>query len=98
MKVLEKSVFSEGFRIRWLVLTTRPFAKLMVFESEQAFHARANPVVVYEVDDLQAACPPQIAGPGSSISALPRHRRRHVHCAGVGVLVLKMTALPRRSF
>ena len=25
------------------------------------------------------------------ISALPRHRRRHVHCAGMGVSVLKMT-------
>ena len=26
------------------------------------------------------------------ISALSRRRRRHVHCAGIGVLVLKMTA------
>ena len=38
------------------------------------------------------------AASGGSILALYRHRRRHVHCAGVGVLVLKMTALPRRSF
>ena len=30
-----------------------------------------------------------------SISALYRHRRRHAHCAGVGVPVLKMTASPR---
>ena len=29
------------------------------------------------------------------ISALSRHRRRHVHCAGMGVPVLKMTASPR---
>ena len=30
----------------------------------------------------------------SSTSALSRHRRRHVHCAGMGVPVLKMTASP----
>ena len=35
--------------------------------------------------------------PGS-ISALSRHRRRHVRCADMGVLVLKMTASERRSF
>ena len=33
-----------------------------------------------------------------SISALSRHRRRHVHCAGMGMPVLKMSALERRSF
>ena len=27
-----------------------------------------------------------------------RHRRRHVHCVGMGVPVLKMTASERRSF
>ena len=31
------------------------------------------------------------------ISLLSRHRRRHVHCAGMGVLVLKMTASPDRA-
>ena len=27
-----------------------------------------------------------------------RHRRRHAHCAGMGVPILKMTASERRSF
>ena len=30
--------------------------------------------------------------------ALYRHRRRHAHCAGIAVPVLKVTASPRRSF
>ena len=34
----------------------------------------------------------------STISALSRHRRRHVYCAGMDVPVLKMSALARRSF
>ena len=38
------------------------------------------------------------AAPCRSILALSRHRRRHVHCAGTGVPVLKMTASERRSF
>ena len=33
-----------------------------------------------------------------SASALYRHRRRHAHCAGIGVPVLKMAASLRRSF
>ena len=32
------------------------------------------------------------SGRAGSISALSRHRRRHAHCAGMGVPVLKMTA------
>ena len=31
-----------------------------------------------------------------AITTTYRHRRRHVHCAGMGMLVLKMTASPRR--
>ena len=34
----------------------------------------------------------------ASISALSRHRRRHVHYTGMGMQVLKMTASERRSF
>ena len=33
-----------------------------------------------------------------STSALSRHRRRHVHCTGMSVPVLKTTAFLRRSF
>ena len=33
------------------------------------------------------------SGIGGSVSALSRHRRRHVHCARMGVRVLRMTAL-----
>ena len=36
-------------------------------------------------------------GPASAIT-IYRHRRRHIHCAGMGVPILKMTASPRRSF
>ena len=35
---------------------------------------------------------------GSIFLALSRHRRRHVHCAGMGVPALKMSASERRSF
>ena len=37
---------------------------------------------------------PKLSAYRGSISALSRHRRRRVHCAGMGVLVLKMTASP----
>ena len=43
-------------------------------------------------DDAQ-----ELSMPGILLSA-SRHRRRHVHRAGMGVPVLKMTASPRRSF
>ena len=40
----------------------------------------------------------RIRVPTGSVSALYRHRRRHVHCVGMGMPVLKMTASERRSF
>ena len=48
----------------------------------------------------------RVAHAQRTISAPSRHRRRHVHCAGMGVPVLKtttsaghkLTASPRRSF
>ena len=36
--------------------------------------------------------------PAYPYSTLYRHRRRHVHCAGMGVPVLQTTASERRSF
>ena len=41
---------------------------------------------------VDASMPSTMLELGSSISALPRRHRRHVHCAGMDVPVLKMSA------
>ena len=46
----------------------------------------------------RAAVPRSSGLHADSMSALSRHRRRHVYCAAMDVPVLKMTASARRSF
>ena len=85
-------------------MSTRTLHRVALSSARQALpsnyvDARIDMHVAMPID-IQRGMHGTVAKPSPrrSISAVYWYRRRHVHCAGMGVPVLKMTASPRRSF